>query len=130
LTVGYTVTLKNSLVANSPAGGNCGGAPLTNNNSDKYSLASDNTCALSGTGSQNNVDPLLTGLGHYGGPTQVHMLKAGSPAIDGVSGSDAPATDQRGKPRPQGAGFDIGAVERQPSDSDLVPWLYLPLLVR
>jgi hypothetical protein len=115
------VTLKNSLIAYSPQGGNCGGEPLSNNNSDRYSLSSDNTCALAGTGSQNNVDPLLTALGNYGGPTQVHMLKAGSPAIDGVAGSDAPTTDQRGKPRPQGGGYDIGAVERQPDDSDVPP---------
>jgi hypothetical protein len=124
------VTLKNSLVAYSPNGGNCGGAALTTNNSDKDSLSSDNTCALSGPGSQNNVDPLLTALGNYGGSTQVHMLKPGSPAIDGVSGSDAPATDQRGKPRPQGSGYDIGAVERQPGDIDAIPRLWLPIILR
>jgi hypothetical protein len=78
----------------------------------------------------NGLDPLLTALGNYGGPTPVHMLKLGSPAIDGVVGNDAPATDQRGKPRPQGGGYDIGAVERQPSDSDLVPRVYLPLILR
>jgi predicted outer membrane repeat protein len=129
LTEGYTVTLKNSLIAYSPAGGNCGGQALTTNNSDKYSLSSDNTCALGGPGSQNNVDPLLTGLGSYGGPTQVHMLKSGSLAIDGVAGSDALTSDQRNLPRPQGNGYDIGAVERQPTDSDLTPRLYLPLLI-
>jgi predicted outer membrane repeat protein len=125
-----TVTLKNSIVAYSLTGGNCGGGALTNNNSDQYSLSSDSTCALGGPGSQNNVDPLLTALGHYGGPTQVHLLKLGSPAIDGVSGSAATATDQRGKPRPQGGGYDIGAVERQPNDSDLAPRVYLPLVIK
>ena len=125
-----TVTLQNSLVAYSPNGGNCGGGALTNNNSDKYSLSSDSTCALGGLGSQNNVDPLLTALGNYGGSTQVHMLRLGSPAIDGMSGSDAPTTDQRGKPRPQGGGYDIGAVERQPNDSDLAPRVYLPLVIK
>ena len=52
-----------------------------------FSLSSDNTCALSGTihgQNPNGLDPLLTGLGNYGGPTWVHMLKLGSPAIDGV----------------------------------------------
>ena len=44
-----------------------GGAALTSNNSDTYSLSSDNTCVLAGTGSKNNVDPLLIGLGNYGG---------------------------------------------------------------
>jgi predicted outer membrane repeat protein len=123
----YTVTLKNSIIAYSPKGGNCGGGALT---SDKYSLSSDNTCALTGTGSRNNIDPVLTALGNYGGPTPVHMLKAGSLGINGVVGSDAPATDQRGKARPQGGAYDIGAVERQPGDSDLVPRVYLPVVIR
>ena len=52
------------------------------------------------------------------------------PAIDGVVGSNAPITDQRGQTRPVGGGYDIGAVERQPADSDLAPWLYLPILRR
>jgi hypothetical protein len=57
-------------------------------------------------------------------------LWTGSPAIDGVTGFNAPANDQRGFSRPQGGGFDIGAVERQPMDSDLAPRLYLPLMRR
>ena len=70
-------------------------------------------------------------LGNYGGPTMVHMLKLGSPAVDGIVGSDAPATDQRGLPRPGPDGsYDIGAVERQPTDSNLAPRLYLPLIKR
>lgn len=127
---GYNVNLKNSIVANSPLGGNCAGAALTTNNADKYSLSSDNTCALAGTGSQNGVDPMLTPLGDFGGDTLVQMLEIGSPAIDGVAGSDAPLIDQRNLPRPQGGGYDIGAVERQPGDTDLPPGLYLPLIIR
>jgi hypothetical protein len=122
------VILKNSIVANSPSGGNCVGASLTNNNSDQYSLSSDDTCGLAGTGSQNGVDPLLTNLGNYGGPTRVHMLKPGSPAIDGVVGDSGPPTDQRGVSRPQGAAFDIGAVEV--TANDLLAHIYLPLAIR
>jgi len=58
------------------------------------------------------------------------MPKANSPAVDGIVGSDAPSTDRRGLPRPQGSGYDIGAVERQPTDSDLTPRVYLPLILR
>jgi len=37
----------------------------------------------------------------------------GSPAVDAApADADCPATDQRGNPRPQGGGCDIGAVER------------------
>jgi poly(3-hydroxybutyrate) depolymerase/sugar lactone lactonase YvrE len=121
------VILENSIVANSPSGGNCAGASLTNNNSDQYSISSDDTCGLAGTGSQNGIDPLLTNLGNYGGPTQVHMLKPGSPAIDGVVGDSGPDYDQRGVSRPQGGGFDIGAVEA--TADDLLKHVYLPFTI-
>ena len=39
---------------------------------------------------------MLTALGNYGGPTQVHMPTLGSPAIAGIRGNDSPETDQRG----------------------------------
>ena len=63
-----------------------------------------------------------------GSPAQMHMLKANGPAKDAISGNDAPNVDQRGKPRPVGP-YDIGAVERQPNDSDLAPRLY-PSFIR
>ena len=58
-----------------------------------------------------NVDPLLGPLKDNTGPTHTHALGAGSPAIDAADNSVAPATDQRGIARPQGAGSDIGAFE-------------------
>jgi hypothetical protein len=122
------VWLTNSIVANSPIGGNCDGASLTRDNSDLYSISSDDTCSLAGTGSQNSVDPLLTELGDYGGPTQVHMLKQSSPAIDAASGLYAYPTDQRGVSRPQGSGYDIGAVEV--TESDHVKKVYLPMAIK
>ena len=66
---------------------------------------------LIGTSSQ-PVDPRLAPLGDNGGPTQTLALLPGSPAIDG--GGDGPdlETDQRGRPRRQGAARDIGAFER------------------
>jgi hypothetical protein len=57
------------------------------------------------------VDPLLGPLQDNGGPTWTHALLRGSPAIDAGDPAGAPSTDQRGLPRPQGAGFDIGAFE-------------------
>ena len=126
---GFTTVLTNTILAFSHSGGNCSGTAT----SSKYSFSSDNTCALPGTIkglSPNGLDPLLSALGNYGGPTLVHMLRVGSPALDGVVGNDAPLTDQRGLPRPQGGGYDIGAVERQPGETGLLPRLYLPLIVR
>jgi hypothetical protein len=49
------------------------------------------------------------------------MLKLGSPAHNGVTGSDAPGVDQRGAHRPELFGFGIGAVERQPNAQDANP---------
>ena len=119
-TIARTI-LTNTIVAYSTSGGNCSG-PVA---SSKYSIDSDGTCALGGTGDMQG-DPLLTALGNFGGATLVHMPKTGSPAIDGVFGNDAPGKDQRGKNRPAPPRYDNGAVERQPNDSSLAPRLYLP----
>jgi hypothetical protein len=60
-----------------------------------------------------NVDPLLGPLQYNGGPTFTHALLPGSPAIDAGDNTNAPVTDQRGVPRPQGLAPDIGAYELQ-----------------
>ncbi len=102
-----SITLKNTVVANNPSGGNCEGAITSNG----HNLSSDNTCGFTGTGDLNNTDPLLGPLQDNGGPTFTHALLAGSPAIDAADPTDFPTTDQRGVPRPQGSGPDIGAYE-------------------
>jgi hypothetical protein len=127
-----STALTNTILAYSPSGGNCGGSSIA---SSKFTLSSDLTCGLPAGNTikgnnPNGLDPLLDALGNYGGFTLVHMIKLSSPALDGIVGSDAPTTDQRGKPRPEGSGFDIGAVERQPSDLDTIPRLWLPLIFK
>jgi beta-glucanase (GH16 family) len=59
------------------------------------------------------ADALLGPLANNGGPTLTHALLSGSPAIDAANGALCPATDQRGVARPQGAGCDVGAFERE-----------------
>ncbi len=58
-----------------------------------------------------NVNPQLSTLAANGGTTPTQALMAGSPAINAGNNSGAPATDQRGVARPQGAAVDIGAYE-------------------
>ncbi|MGH7138054.1 MAG: choice-of-anchor Q domain-containing protein, partial [Pirellulales bacterium] len=57
------------------------------------------------------VNPMLGLLQDNGGSTLTMAPQAGSPAIDAGDDSNAPATDQRGFPRPSGTHVDIGAVE-------------------
>ena len=64
-----------------------------------------------------NVDPLLSSLGYYGGPTETLALLPGSPAIDAGSNAlasvsgNALTTDQRGLPRIVNGTVDMGAFE-------------------
>ena len=114
-----TAILQNSIVANSPSGGNCNAVPTSHG----YNLSSDGTCVFNGPGDLNNTDPLLGPLQNNGGPTQTQALLYGSPAIDGGnpngctdSAGHLLKTDQRGMPRPDKedtGGCDMGAYERQ-----------------
>lgn len=102
--------LKNVLIANSKAGGNCDfrQAPDTSN----HNLSSDDTCNF-GTGRDSRklkLGPLETN----GGSTLTHRLLPGSPAIDTGAFVKNILTDQRNITRPQGTTFDVGAVEFVP----------------
>jgi hypothetical protein len=108
--------VKNSIVANgtAPSGANCDkfGANLIT--SSGGNVESADTCGFSQASDKRNADPLLGALADNGGQTDTMALQAGSPAIDAAVDCPPPATDQRGQPRPQGAGCDSGAFEVQP----------------
>ena len=105
-----TVTLKNTIVTNSPSGGNCAG-PMTDGGGNlSYP---DTTCPGI------NSDPSLGPLQNNGGPTQTMALGPGSAALDAADDAICAAApvnnlDQRGVSRPRGPRCDIGAVEQQP----------------
>jgi hypothetical protein len=72
------------------------------------------------------ADLNLGALADNGGPTQTIALQSGSVAIDvgnnaealDSDGSTALATDQRGETRISNGTVDVGAYERQPTDTD------------
>lgn len=107
---GASTTLGNSLLSGNLAGTNAAGSLIDHGNN----ISSDGSGAFTMPGSRNNVDPLLSPLDDYGGPTLTMALTDGSPAIDGALATHCVATDQRGAPRPYGAQCDIGAFEWTP----------------
>jgi predicted outer membrane repeat protein len=106
-----TLVVRNSIVANSPSGGNCFGDPNPIVDQGGNLQHPGTTCGATIA----SADPLLdpAGLQDNGGPTKTIALQPGSPAIDAAVASNCPPTDQRGVSRPQGAGCDVGAFERE-----------------
>ena len=120
-----SVEMKNTIMANSPAGGNCAGGGTSHGNN----LSDDASCPFFASGDLNNppggsgLDP--AGLQDNGGQTETIALLAGSLAIDAVpspdyctalDGTTPIATDQRGisRPFPAAGDCDMGAFEFQP----------------
>ena len=113
--------LRNTIVANNTA---ATGPDLSGTfTSQDFNLIRNTSGAtLSGTTTHNvtGVDPLLGPLQNNEGPTRVHLLLPGSPAID-AGDSGGLNNDQRGLARPvddpsaanASDGADIGAVEVQ-----------------
>ncbi len=112
--------LRNTVVAGSPAGGDCGGAMAT---TSTHNLATDGSCSPGFT-QVTTATLKLVWQGEWLG------LESGSVAIDTGSNGVCPATDQRGVTRPRdgnGDGIaicDVGAYE-------FVAYrIYLPLVLR
>ncbi len=67
--------------------------------------------AHGGAGTLLTADPGLQALANNGGPTLTQAILSTSNAANAATGAAAPAVDQRGVFRPQGAARDIGAFE-------------------
>ena len=119
-----TLNIVNTILADSPSGGNCDGTITDYGNN----IEDINTCGFGPT-SWPNTDPLLAPLEDNGGPTWTHALLVDSPAIDNADPHFCPDTDQRGFPRPWDgdddgeAVCDVGAFEFQPRR------LFLPVII-
>jgi hypothetical protein len=113
-----TLNLTNTIVAENVPTGDCTGQPP---GTADHSLDSDGSCHV---GALSKVNPLLGPLETDGGPTQIHSLRPGSPAIDAGDKATCTAMDQRGQPRPDLAATacDIGADEY----NETPPTLTLP----
>src|SRR5439155_3176095 len=103
-----SVTLKNTIVANSSSGNNSFGTITDGGNN----ISSDLSCNFTNVGSLNNTDTRLGPLADNDGPTLTMALLQDSPAIDAGNSAVSLPTDQRGVAR-YGAS-DIGAFEMTP----------------
>lgn len=109
------VNLQNTILALNLNNGQPSDCSGTVNSSGHNLVGSLSGCTIVGneTGNIYNQDPLLSPLEDMGGPSPLHLLQPGSPAVD--SGNDATCEflDQRELSRPQFASCDIGSAEAQ-----------------
>jgi len=110
---GY-VSFKNSVIAEHGVYGNCAQTNIVGVQGNNFS--DDRTCSSFDSDQLSGLDP--AGLKDNGGPTWTVSLVSDSPLIDSIPDylcTDANGNrlriDQRGVPRPQGNGCDIGAFE-------------------
>ena len=118
---GKTTVVKNSIIAGNQGGLGPNDCVGQLSGDSKYNLIGDtNACTIPSFVSTFllDIDPLLGPLANNGGPTQTHLPAANSPVLEAGYQFPPPAADgceirdQRGVPRPQGAGAcDMGAVE-------------------
>jgi CSLREA domain-containing protein len=109
-----TVNLKNTIVANNSLNLVAQGANAHLVSQGNNLANDDGGGFLIATGDLTSIDPQLLPIGRYGGKMMTVLPQRTSPAIDAGNNTGAPATDQRGVPRPKGSTVDIGAVEVNP----------------
>lgn len=108
-----TVTVRNTIISGNRQ------TPTNPVNSDPPSIPNVSGAIVNEGHNFIGGDSQLGVLADYGGPTPTYALRPGSAAID--AGDDSiTGSDQRGNPRLVGAHVDIGAFERDPSQTAIV----------
>ena len=116
------LTLSSTIVARNTTADVANATFVGNNNNNLIGQLGSGPGAVITDGNNGNqvgttgapLDPQLqASLTDNGGPTLTLLPLAGSPAID-KGAANGFTTDQRGLPRTQGTGVDVGAVEVQP----------------
>lgn len=119
--LGGSISLRTTIVASGIAGSgsqNCGSSgggfvSLGYNFEAPATIGSIQCGIVAGSTDRYSVDDGLATLGDRGGPTQTHALLNNSAALDAIPSCFPQTSDQRGEPRPNGTGCDIGSFERQ-----------------
>ncbi len=107
------LTMVNTLLADN-RGDNC--LADVKISSQGYNLDSDGSCQLSSVDNTDlsRIAPQLGPLSNNGGSTRTHAIFYGSAARDRGKNLSFITTDQRGRKRPAGLQYDIGAFEASP----------------
>jgi hypothetical protein len=89
-----------------------------------YSMDSDGTCAVPGSGIRGGVDPQLSDLVDNGGPWPTEAIPTTSPAHEVIPAADplCDELDQRAEPRdyPDSTGCDLGAYQNTGTATELI----------
>ncbi len=103
-----TLNLTNTILSNSNSDNysNSGSGIIVNR---QYTICSDASLPVSGTGNSNNTDALLFALADNGGLTPTCAIASNSPAKNSGTSSGVPDHDQRGAFRE--SVYDIGSYE-------------------
>jgi hypothetical protein len=110
-----TLRLMNTIVAGNTGHDECflaNGATDDGSTNNLVTPHGDDDIRVACPGITQTEDPALGSLQlNEPGRTKTMAIGAGSPALDNADPATSTADDQRGVPRPQGAGPDIGAFE-------------------
>ncbi len=115
--VNASLVLNNSILATTTGGHDLVSQAINGFGSNAADVSGSHNLVMSSGGSiapgviALTTNPNLGALQSNGGPTPTLLPLVGSPVLGAGDPSLAPATDQRGQPRPPGGPTDLGAVQ-------------------